>query len=402
MKTRLFKYFWIPAAFAILVCTSARSSVPKGGDLGDSINDALIGGEDEFTDPKLAGLQYGKDNDDQALPENRAYRDHWAEIMTKRCKERGDCKVEAIKKDYWENDKIVRGKTRLYRINYNDGWWYEVDVDVGVIEIRHTPSHLDTLERLHGRMQEDIWDLAKKELHLRVLPENATHNHIGVKETFGNDLGKIRNYLVDCVNHQEIGLLTTEDLYNAPPLSKIGRHQFTEFAQIVDELDAGKITSVPELEEQLEKRVFNRTWSMDMLTENDHPQKYQATNTTRMNRKYRSDERTIEHRDQPGVSSAEDYLRLVRLRARRAAYINSLEGKIKLHKFNPDASPTAMVSNYYGMITEVGLNWKDYHKFLLRRFRSVKPKQFIPTSFEDDPAICVRKKVREIYLKSYE
>jgi hypothetical protein len=48
------------------------------------------------------------------------------------------------------------------------------------------------------------------------------------------------------------------------------------------------------------------------------------------------------------------------------------------------------------------LNWKDYHKFLLKRFGSVKPKQYVPTALEIDPAICVRQKVREIYLKSHE
>jgi hypothetical protein len=402
MKIRLLKHFWILAAFAILVCAPARSAGPESDIFKATIEEALVGGESELTTSRVAGLQYGKTNDDQARPENRAYRDQWAKIMRARCKQRGDCKVEAIKKDYWENDKIVRGKTRLYRINYNDGWWYEVDVDVGVIEVRHKPSTLPTLERLKKRMQKDIWDVGRKELGLTILPENATHNHIGVKATFGNDLRKIRNYLVDCANHQEVGLLTTDDLYNAPPLSKIGRHQFAEFEKVIDELDAGKITSVPDLEEQLGRRVFNRTFDMDMLGEYDHAQKYQATNTTRMNRKFRSDERTVEHRDQPGVSSAEDYLRWVRLRVRRAAYINSLEGTIKLHKFNPDASPTALVSNFYGMIKEDGLKWKDYRKFLRKKYRSVKPKQYVPTSLESDPAICVREKVREIYFKSHE
>jgi hypothetical protein len=162
---------------------------------------------------------------------------------------------------------------------------------------------------------------------------------------------------VDCANHQEIGLLMTDDLLNSPQISKIGKYQFDEFEKVIAEVDSGKIKSVP----------------------------------------------------QPGVRNAKDYLKLVRLRVYRAAYINSFQGRIKLHKFSGDASPKAMVSNLYGLIDEMEraarksgykpLDWKDYKKFLRKKFRNVKPTEYIPTREENDDPVQCSKRVTDIYLR---
>jgi hypothetical protein len=404
MKTRLLNHFCILSAFVIPTCASALSA-PQADDRAFNnwynwyltVRDATVGGEPEFTEPKMFALDFGKDLDDQARPENRAFRDQWAKIMRERCKDLGYCKVKGVKKEYWEDDKPVHNKVKFYRVTYDDGWWFEVDVDVGVIEVRHKPSTIKTLERLESRMQRDIWDVANG-LGLSALPGTAAHSHIGLEATFGDDIRKVRNYLVDCVNHQELGLLMTDDLSNAPPLSKLKRSQFVAFKKIIAEVDSGKIKSITALEDQLEKRVFNVTYDMKMLSEWDRPQKYQATNTTRLNKKVPVDQRTVEHRDQPGMPTAFDYIRLQKLRVYRAAFINSQDGLIKLRDFNPDASPTALMSNFYGYISECNLVWGNYRRFIRKKFKTVMPRDYIPTQMEeDDSTVCVRQKVREIF-----
>jgi hypothetical protein len=176
-----------------------------------------FGAEFNFSNPVV--LKSGKPLEVNST-ESEAARDKMMEIIKSVCATRGDCSVQTSENHY--------GVT-THRVKYKDGWWFDIATDPRVVEIQTAPSTVEQLEKYKQRIQEDIFGSAEKTgLSVTDITKvfghgwAAGHIHIGASSAFDGNAQLFRNFLVDYVNHPELGTgLFSNDWSNAPPLTAL-------------------------------------------------------------------------------------------------------------------------------------------------------------------------------------
>jgi hypothetical protein len=328
----------------------------------------LYGWELEFTNSKLSNSDEGPLSA-QANNANDAARERWIEVIRKICNERGDCRIRAIedwvswRTGYREN--VWSWEVASYRVIYNDGFWYQLSYDPGVVEVQVKPSSAPLLREQMGRLQHDLFDTAAR-VGLRPKRWAENHLHTGAEAAWGLNLKLIRNFLVDGVNHPELSYLFAMGLHNAPPLISLPPGKHKAFAEIVAAVDSGEIKTLDEFVQKVRRRVYNDTLDYDfMVTDWEGPQKYQQWNIERLKRKYKKGERTIENRAMPSPRSARDVADLTELLDARIEYLLAKGEKPIPLLPRPEELPRAeQVRRFKAYVEEAGLSMRRYRRFL--------------------------------------
>lgn len=332
-------------------------------------SDRIYGWELEFTNSKVWNAEYGK-NSAHANAVNDAARDKWLKIVKQYCKQTSLCRIKEIEgwvSWYKKNGETVWSwEVESYRVQFNDGFWFNLSYDCGVVEVQMTPSTVAGLERNETRIQQAVFDTALK-AGLKPRKEKETHLHTGAEAAFKGKLALFRNFLVDAVNHPEFTHLFSKGLHNAPPLMLLPEKQYDKFAEIISAVDSGAIKTQDELVKRIRKQVYNVTYDADMVNVDDPTQKYQAWNLERMTPKFKPAAQTVENRSVPHPANARDMLLVTRLQDSRIAYLEGLGAtRIELEPYQPKLSVKERVAKFSAYIKESGLNPKDYLHFLRR------------------------------------
>lgn len=291
-------------------------------------------------------------------PESREAALQMKKIMAAACAERGDCTVEEIE-DKYENVS--------YRVNYTDGWWFQISTDPLVIEIQTKAATLSELKSYRNRMQNDIFGTAAQ---AGLVPAGriikrlwaAGHIHMGVASAFANNARLFRNYFADTANHSELAYgIFAEDADNAPPLAILPQEEQTRARQILDLFDVGKIKQIVPLAKRLLKEVYDVT-----TTHLGNPQKFQAFNVTRIgNKEFDESEQTVETRGFGPQESADDFIDEVELLQGRLEYLSKLESPIPLDLKDPrKMKPYEKVMRFYEYVTQSGKSFETYRRFI--------------------------------------
>lgn len=220
--------------------------------------------EFEFTNAAIANANYGKSGHLHVGTKNLAAQEKWAELMEKLCKQRRDCKVielsgsKASEYAYEYQGDVYQDQYHPdYRVQYQDGFYYDITLDPAVVEIKVKPSTVDEFKRQADRIQTDIFDFAKNELGLKPPKELGGHIHIGFESGFNGNLKHFRNFFVDLMNHQELWtLMKYKDFANAPPLAALPKSNILALELIIEDLDAGKINTIEDFAKRVRKEVY--------------------------------------------------------------------------------------------------------------------------------------------------
>lgn len=177
---------------------------------------------------------------------NLAALEQWRAKMEAICKERKNCKLK----------KFTDKHGPAYKILYEDGFWYSVGIDTGVLEISAQPNTIAGFRALKDRMQADIFEVAKS---IGLAPHERLgqgHMNIGIKSAFGEDAQLFRNFLVDTANHPELhqGVLGVH-LGNSPTLTLLGEKPQKAMAQVIQEFDRAP-TDMYALSRRIESQVY--------------------------------------------------------------------------------------------------------------------------------------------------
>jgi hypothetical protein len=316
---------------------------------------ATFGAEFNFTNAEILA----DTNDVFAVnsPSSESARDTFLKKTLENCK---NCSFEKIYNSYGVLN---------YKILYPDGWYFVIATDPGVVEVQTKPSTEKQIEKNLKRIQADIFDTAfKSDLFpaSRFLGQKwaGSHIHVGAISAFGKNESSVRllkNFMVDFTNHPELALgIFTEDLVNAPPLHKLPREQQENFKKIIHDVESGKINSIHDFAKKIRKTVYNVTIHNLAPTT-----KYQAFNINRIDPAYFKDnEQTFELRAMRGQDSALDFLIEVKLINSRLNYLKNKNEIVQLQRplfFMSDFEKTEAFFNY---VTETGLDFEPYEKFL--------------------------------------
>lgn len=355
------------ALFAVLWSSLAFAWPPT---FGDELN---------FTNEKIEKAWAKQENKSWVNnPENEAARDAFAKVVKESC---GDCKVSA-KKDKYGN--------RIWKVTYSDGWFFQIAVDPAVVEIQVAGTTVEKMKSIKDRINRDIFEAAKK---IGLTKEaGGDHMHVGKNSALENDLMLFRNSLVSYANHPEVGgYFFSQDVYNAPVLSLATKAQREAFEKVINEVDAGKIKSIEELATRIVEEVYFRT----TLPSWTPPEKYQSTNLSRIgNPHFREEEQTYERRSLPSLKSAEDMILHAELEQNELKRLKTLEGPIPINIPNlKTMTDREKFEAFHQFITEAGMNFEDFKKYLTGGMKMMKPQRRTRTDL--DIRMC-----KDVYGKS--
>ena len=300
--------------------------------------------------------------------ESEAARDRMMEMMKSLCATRGDCSLDERRNHY--------GVT-TYRVSYQDGWWFEIATDPGVVEIQTAASTLDELKTHEKRIQNDIFGTAEQAGLAdasRIFGQSwaGGHIHIGASSSLGGDAELFRNFLVDYANHPELGTgIFSNDWMNAPPLVGLPKRNQEHFVWAIRDFDQGKIRDVRSLAKLISITVYDTTVDTHIAP----TEKYQAFNVTRIvNDGFADEERTIEIRAIHPQASADEFIHEVELFQKRLEYLRAHPKPIPVKLVDPHSlSDREVAARFYAYVTDTGLPFKPYEQHLSYRQRLMIP-----------------------------
>ena len=312
-------------------------------------------------------------------PQSEAARDRLMRAVRVACP---TCFIQAKENSYG---------VKTYRVTYQDGWYFDIATDPAVVEIQTKPSTVDEIKLHKERIQRHIFDTAKS---VDLLPASeimgkgwaGSHIHIGAVSALGDGVAAVKllkNFMVDFSNHPELAMgVFSADTANAPPLGMLPKAQRDAFAQICADVDSGKIRSINTFAKRVRKEVYNTT----IMSDWSPPTKYQAFNINRIGDKaFDLLIQTFEIRAMRGQESSFDFLIQTELLEARIKYIqkhgNSVEIKIPSVYMTEEAKAEA----FYKYVTETGLSFDPYVKFLTATQRA-----FLPGIIARAPIMCSR------------
>ncbi len=285
---------------------------------------------------------------------------------TSGCLRKKTCYVERI-------EKTVGKKTLIsFRVHFpEDNFWVQISTDPSVIEIQTKPSTVAEYKK--SRVHMDRLFSVGEAVGIKPHSFNGGgHIHMDIKSAFGNDVKLFRNFLVDFMNHQELGGdgVLGGDFQNAPHLSELEKFQRREFRKVIGEFDSGEINSIRELTDAINKRVYRGNPAGWGPTE-----KYQALNLLRA--LLEDGESTVEFRGIDPQRDFDEFLKQINLFEKRIEFLKKNDGILELLDL-AKMSNADRLSAFRSYVEESKLKWKAYHPIIRNNrhsvFDAVQPK----------------------------
>jgi hypothetical protein len=180
------------------------------------------------------------------------------DAMIAESKKKGDGSVDLVesigKKNEWagkvnsiidENHNVTTTKNQyaeeedVYKYTFEDGWWFQINLDPGVVEIQMDPMTLDQAnsEKITNRVNKYIFGIAK-DLGLHSDASfGGGHIHLDIDSTFGTNELLFRNFVVDFENEAAALEAFEHDPVNAPRIAQQSLAMREKFATVVHKFD---------------------------------------------------------------------------------------------------------------------------------------------------------------------
>jgi hypothetical protein len=300
------------------------------------------------------------------------------QAFTKECKAKKECRILPTKNSYG---------VQVYRVEFKDGFWVQISTDVAVVEIQTKPSTVTEYNAAKPHLERLFKAGAETGLTPDPKFKQGGHIHMDFASAFGDDHRLFRNFLVDFMNHQELGGggVFGSDPKNAPHLSLLTDEQKSVFMDLIDRFDRGEIKTGRELAKKIIQNVYHDNpahWSPF--------HKYHALNLSRV--PDTGNFSTVEFRALSAQQSPDEFLKQTGLFEARLEFLKKLDRNLPLVGFRP-LSLEGKVGAFRSYVEESGLDWNDY-KPLLRN----------GAEFADTPALTriVAEQIEPLALPSSE
>jgi len=273
-----------------------------------------------------------------------------AHRLAKKCANRGDCWVEKVITNRTYGDF---GDQYVYRIRYNDGYWFQLNTDPSVIEVQAKAATPTESSRYSKRLQEDLFDEAKKQWLAVPSELSGGHINIGLLGEFDKNPLLFRNFIVDFINHYEIseGILNLDAKNAASPLTK--KKIKTQLIEVLKKFDEKKITTTAELAAALHEGPFKdmgRQLSLSIRRIADE--------------RIPIGEKTVELRSVRAQKSAKEFEHLVHLFNGRITYLKSLNFPLPLYEGAISNDPKILVQRFQKYVEESNASWDELKKLI--------------------------------------
>jgi hypothetical protein len=271
-----------------------------------------------------------------------------------------------------------RSRPDAKRFEFNDGLWFELTTDPGVLEVRATPMTLEQAHSWGPRIQSFLFDTMDQ---LGYRPHDRLgggHIHLGMESAFGRDVRLFRNFLVDWSNHPDVQLrIFRTDTLNAPPIQLTPRMR-EKFASVITDFDASYAQGAPWDITHLSREIIRRVYLVESPTlhHREQPQirgRYQSANLQRIiqddpdtdPRTWPSDA-TLELRAFNPVPNFQQWIERCEILQSRLRFLSRAQGLVDFVPIPApmDAPPLVTASAFRAYVTESGLPFENYEGHL--------------------------------------
>ena len=278
------------------------------------------------------------------------------ETLIARCKARKDCSTSIGYDKHGEN----------VRVTYRDGWYFEVGIDMCVIETQTKPGRIADFVFNKKRLEKDLWKVAES-LDLR--PHSRAgqgHVHIGLN-AFDHDPVVLRNFFVDYANHPEVAFgALGNHLLNSPPIAALKPEQRSGLKLALDEFDAAEAKSIPQFVRLIHKYVYTST-TAESWGGADYYHAIRLKRSLTIN-----DASTVEIRAFRPQATVDEFVLQLELIQARINYLKSKPLVEYIETSRYEYSPQEVVNGFHKYVTETGLNWDKYKVLLPPNLQNIK------------------------------
>jgi hypothetical protein len=248
----------------------------------------------------------------------------------------------------WTNDSSRRALV----VTYPDGRKILFAKDPNVVEVKTVPVRPGELAADLDFYEKEIFETARavglKSPKLDG-PWNGGHIHVDIEEAFGGDPRKLKNFILDYIEHPELaGGVLVKDFYNAPAIDPLKQKE--AIGQIVEALDhwaeKGEKVDAFKVLELAELGPFGKRDALNVNTVYN----------------------TLEIRGLRSQKSAAELLKVMRLIEARIKYTNGLPSK----QFRPrpiKMSPEEKRKAFRAYVEEAGLDYEEFKELAPRKFQ---------------------------------
>lgn len=332
------KYFVL--LFFILYGTNASAASLFGAEF--TFTNSVLGRSSERTGGRIVDLKEVREAQELLLME-----------FTKKCLANNTCTIEPVPNSY---------NGLGYKVIFKDqnNFWIQISTDPAVVEIQTKPSTVEEYKGAKKILDHLFTSAAKTGITPHIGGRGGGHIHMDFATTFGNDAKLFRNFVVDFMNHPELGGdgVLGGSKSNSPPLARLSLEQKNEFRAVIAEFDAGKIKTARDLSKAINNRVYTSS-----TTNTTPPSKYQALNLVRMSEV--DGVATVELRAISPQRNIEDFYLETELFEARVEFLRKQSGSIKILDLE-ELSEKGAVSAFRSYVEESGLKWDEY-KGLVRK-----------------------------------
>lgn len=302
-------------------------------------------------------LKHGHDPSVAVVTEhNMAKYLSFKEILIARCKSGGDCTTSIGHDKHGEN----------IRVTYKDGWYFEVGIDMCVIETQTKPGRIADFVFNKERLETDLWKVAES-LDLR--PHHRAgqgHVHIGLS-AFNHDPILLRNFFADYSNHPELAFgALGNHLGNSPPIAALKPEQRAGLTKALSEFDSLNKKSIPGFVKLIDQNVYTASTNAKW----DGANYYHAIRLQRAKRINKAS--TVEIRAFRPQATADEFILQIELIQARINFLKDQPLVAYRDTGRYEYTPQEIVNSFNRYVTEAGLNWEKYKVLLPPNLRSIK------------------------------
>lgn len=250
------------------------------------------------------------------------------------------------------------------RIEFPNGFWLNVSVDPGIVELQTAPLTEERYRELATFIEESIYGTAKR-LKMTHVPEDG-HLNFGAKATFETPV-VLAAFMLDQINHPELGLgVLGQDILNGPPLAIQELDQIKKFFSIMDDVSAGKVDSVRRLADRVNNEVYYRSGEDLSRAAGRH---YQGVSVKRLSTpEFQTQDQPVEIRWAAGQPTFQRVLLIYKLYTQRIAYLKA-RGDMSNYQRQLFKNPIGMtapekLTRFFIFVNEMGGDFNEYKELI--------------------------------------
>jgi hypothetical protein len=253
------------------------------------------------------------------------------------------------------------------RVHFQNGFYFQVSWDPGVVEIIAKPSTLKELKENAEDVKKYLYDSAHA-VGLTGTLDNGGHVNVGLDSAFSDDAELFLKYFVDYANHPELALgILGHSVNNGPPLSILQPEQRAALSKIVRQFYNKELNTLEDVIEAIQTQVYTHSYKWD------NSQHYQSVGLKSIPKEPKH-RRRIEHRSVRSQESFEQFIAMAELIEHRHQFLKKNKNKIIYYKSDETFFTYQQQLNLFWVYTkDMGLNYQDYLILLGPYVRDLKP-----------------------------